>query len=172
MTNQKELLNSLSNMSGNSLAIGKEFVSETISHVGVRGMRWGVRRSRSAKYAAKAERKAERKNIEGKANVKTMTDAEMKTIINRIKLEQEYKKLTTKPTKLDAGKKIAGKILVTAVTTGGSKIVESYLGPIVQKAMLDKANTKKLVSLPNSKAILPKGSPLPPPPRMPPRPNI
>lgn len=164
MKNQTEPLSSLLNMNDKSSTIGKDFVEETISHIGVRGMRWGIRKSRSAIYAAR-QKKSERKNIEGKADVKKMTDAEMKTVINRIKLEQEYKKLTTVPSKLDKGKAAVGQILVKSLTAGGAKVVESYLGPIVQKAMLDKSKASK------AKSLLPKGSPLPPPRANPPKPN-
>lgn len=111
---------------------------EVVKHVGVRGMRWGVRKSRSAIYAAKASRK-EKKALSGKANVKKMSDQEIRSVINRIKMEQEYIKLTTKPSLKSKGASLAGKIITEVGTTSAKKIAESYSAPLVAKLMADKA---------------------------------
>lgn len=135
MTDYKEdeFINSLISTPLNDI-----YDKEVVEHVGVKGMRWGVRKSRSAIYAAKASRK-ERKVISGKANVKKMSDQEIRSVINRIKMEQEYIKLTTKPSIRSKGAALAGKIITEVGTTSAKKIAESYSAPLVAQLMAGKA---------------------------------
>ena len=59
--------------------------SNTLKHHGVKGMKWGVRRARKQYYQ------------EQKHKMRSMSDAELRREINRIRMEEEYTKLTKKP---------------------------------------------------------------------------
>lgn len=65
---------------------------EILEHVGIKGMKWGVRKSKAERMDAKRFKKGMKKH-----NPKRFTNAELQTIITRMKLEQEYVKLTTPP---------------------------------------------------------------------------
>lgn len=85
-------------------------VSENVlAHAGVKGMKWGKRKAR------KAEAEAER------IKVRDMSDDELKSKINRIKLEKEYTSLTSP--QVNAGKKVVGGILLTV----GSQLAKEYV---------------------------------------------
>src|SRR5699024_949642 len=137
-------------------------MSEALAHHGVKGMKWGVRRSRSAKYLDRAEKggskkrknkltpaqkerikkakikakadikvaklNAKAKKIEARSNlesakakaesskaqteapkkkaIKDMTNQELQEIINRNRLETEYKKISQVPKKKTTTDKI------------------------------------------------------------------
>jgi hypothetical protein len=53
---------------------------EFLSHYGVKGMQWGVRKKSSAPSFTNAT----------KTKAKTLTDAELKAAVQRLKLEKEY----------------------------------------------------------------------------------
>lgn len=80
---------------------GIGLTEEELEHAGVKGMKWG--RRKKERKAAAAEREADI------AKIKTMSDDELKSKINRIKLEKEYKKLTSP--EISEGRKIVGEIL-------------------------------------------------------------
>ncbi len=65
-----------------TLDIGKEFVE----HYGTKGMRWGVRRSK--KQLTRSSSKSSTKSV------KSMSDTELRTAINRMNMEQQYTRLT------------------------------------------------------------------------------
>lgn len=63
---------------------------EILEHVGIKGMKWGVRKSKAARIDARRLKKGMKKH-----NPKQFTNDELQTIITRMKLEQEYVRLTT-----------------------------------------------------------------------------
>ena len=135
-TSNKILLHSVSNTSTNS--VGQKFTESILEHVGVRGMKWGVRRSRSARYAAKAEaREARKKSKEPsvKRSIKDMSDDELRSVVNRIRLEQEFKKLTYQPTIVDKGKSFAGKIVSSVGTELAKTATKTYATNTIGKYM-------------------------------------
>lgn len=69
-------------MDDNSITKGKDY----ISHYGVKGQKWGVRRS--VKQLAKNQRKSASKNRAKQA--KSLNDAELKARVERLRLEREY----------------------------------------------------------------------------------
>lgn len=82
--------------------VGKEF----IEHFGTKGMRWGVRRSREerARDSGKSgkgdkDESPKPKTVVGKTKVggkapQEMSDAQLKRVINRLNMEQQYAKMT------------------------------------------------------------------------------
>ena len=111
-------------------------VQNELTHYGVMGMKWGVRKDRgivstqkrrkpigtmdgdglttkykppkNAKYA-KGESSKDKKQ-----SVKDMSDAELRQKLNRLQMEKQYDQLTKE--EVNKGKKKADKILKTAVT--------------------------------------------------------
>jgi len=86
--------------------VGKEF----IEHFGTKGMKWGVRRSRAerAKDSGEKEEKkskkgsSEPKKVVGKTNTankhaENLSDAQLKRVVNRMNLEQQYLRLNPPP---------------------------------------------------------------------------
>lgn len=70
-----------------------------LMHFGVKGMKWGVRKSRI--------KKAKRWTSKKQAKIDGMSDDQLKKANNRLRLEKEYKQLTQ--TKLEKYRKRAGK---------------------------------------------------------------
>lgn len=74
---------------------------EYLEHHGIKGMKWGVRRSEAqlAKVRGHSSKSSDDKNeISARKvavkNRRTMSDADLKERINRLKLEKEFKNLT------------------------------------------------------------------------------
>jgi hypothetical protein len=70
-------------------------IGEVLEHHGVKGQKWGVRRSK--RQLARASGKS----------VKDMSDEELKTAVARMNLEQQYSKLTSGSSSSFRGKAIA-----------------------------------------------------------------
>lgn len=162
-----------------------------LTHWGIKGMRWGIRRyqnkdgtltatgkKRYAKEMAKLkeeERVAKnkqrtqakinkldekRREIEAiksgkpiqkktqqtahKPSVKEMSDDELRAIVNRLQLEQQYRNL--KPEQVSAGKKFTDSVLknvvAPAATEVGKNVLKDYMTNAVKKATAD-AQKKK-----------------------------
>lgn len=84
-----------------------------ILHVGVKGMKWGVRKSPRPKSqdAAKADRIASRKKKNG---IKSLSNKDIKTVNDRLQLEKKFKDLN--PSTLLKGQAIAGTLIGLAGT--------------------------------------------------------
>ncbi len=88
---------------------------EELEHSGVKGMRWGRRKKKSSSESSDSD------SGPPKPHVKTMTDDELKSAINRIKLEREFNKLTAP--EVSRGRKIVGEILLEV----GKKHAKDYV---------------------------------------------
>jgi hypothetical protein len=79
-------------------------ILNVLSHHGVKGMKWGVRRSRKERAAA------------GKKSVKDMSDDELRSAVNRMNMEQQYSRMA----KQNPGKAamLAGAGFVGAIALG------------------------------------------------------
>jgi hypothetical protein len=79
--------------------------SQTLKHVGVKGMRWGVRRKRSRK--ASSDYTSSRKLA--KKKVSELSNEELKKLNNRLELERKF--ATMNPSTTGKGKKLVSKYL-------------------------------------------------------------
>lgn len=89
-----------------------------ISHYGVPGMKWGVRRTQ-----AQLDRAAKRRSSTPAAKrkeAKSMSDAELRSSINRLQMEKQYVELTADKRTQFGAKQAAG-----IVAKGGLKIVNN-----------------------------------------------
>lgn len=103
----------------------KEAGRSFIEHYGVRGMRWGVRRTPAqlGKGGKKSD-DGDSKKVVGKTKTDTeggaahLSDARLKKINNRLQMEQQYANLTRKPPGfMGAAKKFATDIAVNVAKT-------------------------------------------------------
>lgn len=69
---------------------GQEF----IEHYGVKGMKWGVRKSRNERQRGRAF-SGRRGNPKPQTNLANMSDQELREIVNRMNLEQQYSRLAS-----------------------------------------------------------------------------
>lgn len=79
--------------------------SNSLSHYGIRGMRWGVRRYQNSDGAYTSIGKKRKRqetahedyiNAHSKKSIKSMSNAELKARNNRLQMEQQYANLTRK----------------------------------------------------------------------------
>ena len=96
-------------------------VSNYIYHHGIKGQKWGIRRFQNKngsltpagkKRYSKSVSDDYKKAHSGKS-VKSMSDAELRTINNRLQMERQYAQLTRKTAR---GKKIVQTLISTAGT--------------------------------------------------------
>jgi hypothetical protein len=89
-------------------ALVDEQVDDILEHFGVKGMKWGVHKSRSAKEAERlaavrsssstdAKKALAVKEKVSEKGVHSLTNKELETLAKRMRLEQEYSKLTSTP---------------------------------------------------------------------------
>lgn len=93
---------------------------DELAHYGTKGMKWGARKGESSSSSSSAP---------AKPKAKDLTDDELKTHINRIKLEKEYTKLS-KP-EVSRGRKIVGELLLDV----GKQQAKDYLNREIGKAI-------------------------------------
>lgn len=140
-------------------------VEDFLAHYGVKGMKWGVRKSTSsggssssdsaspkgrkstdAEGAPKGSRARDgriKKGEVGKAiarpqNKHSMSDEELRQAINRINMERQFAQLTHKPSKGDAAKKYIADLLVDIGKQQAKTILNSVVTNQVNK-QLEKA---------------------------------
>lgn len=106
----------------------------TLTHHGIKGMKWGIRRSKAK--LARANKKADRRDWSEDArtaseirtkSVKQMSNAELEKLNKRIQLEQTYAQLNQKQ------------------KSAGRKFVESVLSEVAKEA------TKEIIKAPVKK---------------------
>jgi 2'-5' RNA ligase len=105
-------------------------MDEALAHYGVKGMRWGIRKSEheggtNAKRAPvpsedKARANANAAKIGKKGNTDALSNAELQQLVQRMNLEQQYSRLSSSDGRVKAGNKKAKEILETLDT--GKKV--------------------------------------------------
>jgi hypothetical protein len=104
-------------MDSDILSIGQKAVDD-ILHFGIKGQKWGVRRSRKqlARNAGRSEN-----------DPRFMSDEELRSKLNRMNMEKQYKELTKAPPSIaQKGQKFVGKVLNKVVDQTATSITKSY----------------------------------------------
>ena len=102
-----------------------------IQHYGVKGMKWGVRRSdaqlaRARKARKKDNRSGDRKLVDKsidkskKSGVGSLSNKQLKQVNSRLELERKYKQLNTKKSPVDKGLERTKKILAVGAAVNGA----------------------------------------------------
>lgn len=109
-----------------------------ISHYGVKGMKWGVRRSQ-----AQLDRAAKRRSNSPAAKrkeAKSMSDAELRSSINRLQMEKQYVDLTAdKKTQFGAKKvggvlaKVGGQVVGNAAKQVATQQVKKQIEDLIKR---------------------------------------
>lgn len=81
-----------------------------LQHRGVLGMRWGIKRGEKTSSAHVAKKEPAKKKVD----VKSMSDDDLKKIVQRLQLEKQY--TTLAPKNINKGKEIAQNILKAGKT--------------------------------------------------------
>lgn len=105
-----------------------------LQHYGIKGMKWGVRRSRAQLGYSSSPRKT--KKQAQKEAIKKMSDAELRSRINRIQMERQYMQLTS--AEMSPGKKFVKDV----ITNAAKQTVTNYTAKYMTKgmeALIDKA---------------------------------
>lgn len=99
-------------------------------HYGVLGMKWGVRKDRRSGGSNSRGKKSanyhdDYRKAHDKKSVKSMSDAELRSRINRLQMEKQYSDLS--PSTIARGKKRLNKVIkagttVATITTTGLTI--------------------------------------------------
>ena len=121
-----------------------KMTDDTLTHYGIPGMKWGVRKSNkgsAVKAADKKRKKSMKKDVKKR---RLLSDAELKKKVERIKMEKQLKDLTDE--EISPGRKFAkdvmsssGKKVATVLVTGATLYA-------VKSAMTKEFNIKDLAS--------------------------
>lgn len=130
---------------------GKAF----LEHYGIKGMRWGVRRT-DAQLARAGGETSGSKSDDSSSNASTakapnsktktkgvdpndLTDKELQQVVNRINMEQQYSRLTTSPTAMQRGAKFMTEIGVSVAKTQITKVANDKASNLIGNHMFNKA---------------------------------
>lgn len=121
-----------------------------LEHHGIKGMKWGVRRSESqlsrargnSKSSVEERERANRKNAV--KNRRTMSDTELKKRIERLKLEREFKNLTESD--LAPGRKCVSEILASSGKKVATAAAAGAMSYAIKAAMTKDFNVKDAAS--------------------------
>ncbi len=109
--------------------MNQEEIDEILAHAGVKGMKWGKRKSRTTVSKDYSRTKNLKRN-----KAKSLTDKELKTVINRMQLEKQYKDLKAEPQGLTRANKVVLSVLAVGTTIKTIyKFANSPLGKKIKK---------------------------------------
>lgn len=113
--------------------------NEELYHHGIKGMRWGVRRSEEQLARVRGKKKTdpvkEHNDKLTKAPIHKMSNSELKELNERLRLEEEYRRLVNNRTSVSKGKKLVDrtsdtmlKLISADLAKSGAKYVMTAAG--------------------------------------------
>ena len=117
------------------MSLKEKDLNDELSHYGVLGMKWGVRRSGSVSKIGSSRSKVKRYD-----ELKKLSDSELRAKINRMQMEKQYKQLKSRD--LSTGEKIAKEILIGGAKVAATAYVTKYVGENIA-SVLDPILRKK-----------------------------
>lgn len=128
-----------------------------LEHHGIKGMRWGVRRSKKQLGYDTSSKKEKRKfeepskpkeaiksKTKAKKSVSEMSDAELASKIRRLEMEKRYSDLSRDPKRNSRGKKFVIDVLESSGRNIATQAVTYGMGTAVNRIFNDKiVNPKK-----------------------------
>jgi hypothetical protein len=89
---------------------------DTLEHFGKKGMKWGVRRSPKPGASEDAQRARAYKKTAKRSGSKALSTKELKDLVTRMNLEQQYSRLSQGNSKVEKGRDSVNSILSTGNT--------------------------------------------------------
>ena len=114
------------------LDLTEEEVDEFLEHHGIKGQKWGVRR-----------KSPHNDSFIPRMNPKKLSDAELRAAVNRMNMEQQFSRLSKKPSKLKHGHDVVKGLLAVGVTV--NSVIAFHNTPA--GAALEKALKKSRVGV-------------------------
>lgn len=103
-------------------------VEDVLEHAGVKGMKWGVRKDKGSGG----------ENSRDLGNVKNLSDDDLKKLVARMRLEQDFKTLTSKPP--DKGKEFRKQLINDGKKTLFKIAIAATVGKIMQEVLGDRTD--------------------------------
>lgn len=119
-------------------------------HHGIKGMKWGVRRTEAQLARARGNTKSDEKTsststkkAEPKKRKKMpeMSDEELRRVVNRLQLEQQYRNLN--PEKVSVGKKFANKVVKDVVIPVATEVAKNEFRKVLTASLDGQAKKKR-----------------------------
>lgn len=127
-----------------------------LEHHGIKGMKWGVRRTKAQLGYKVGFRKKKKKSEESKdtksenqnkktskkksKSVKDMSDEELRAKINRLEMEKRYRDLSSKD--VSKGKKFTSRVMNNMVLPAVEDVSRQLIKSAITKVINDKVTTK------------------------------
>jgi hypothetical protein len=110
-------------------------VDDLLTHFGVKGMHWGVRKDRTISGRSEDSARAHelRTRVKKSGGIHVLTNDELKDLTTRLNLEQQYSKLTTDT--VSAGKKFTNDILSNVAKQQAQNFANAYAKQGIEKLL-------------------------------------
>lgn len=126
---------------GSAVALtAEDAVTYVLSHYGIKGMRWGVRRRRGAdglveKSADTQNAEKARAKVGKKGNTDALSNKELQDLVTRMNLERQFSTLTAQNKKPNPALKFVADTLVNVGKQQAQKIAQDQLAQLVAKQL-------------------------------------
>jgi hypothetical protein len=122
-------------------------LSEALEHYGTKGMRWGVRKNASGVIRGTEDHITARvlTNRARSKGTSHLTNAQLQAVVQRINLEQQYARLTHKPTKAEKARGyLKGALSAGKTVNEVIKFIDSPAGKILNQGIAKKTGGKPI----------------------------